>query len=95
MAQLKITYEFNPDTYYFITGNGKVKRGNYCRACGAPLRDPVSIKRGYGRRCWKDIPVKIVLDIPAGCPTMREPDSSEAGQNSQQSNSQSVVSVPA
>lgn len=84
MAQLKITYEFHPDTYFFITGNGKVKRGNYCRACGAPLRDPVSIKRGYGRRCWNEVPVKIILDIPAGSPTPRAVDDGQAAENNGQ-----------
>ncbi len=78
MAQIKIRYEFNPNTYHFITGNGKVKRGNYCRACGSPLRDPVSIRRGYGRHCWNDVPVKIILEIPAGSPTKHALDAAPA-----------------
>ena len=74
MAEIKIRTEFHPDTYYFMARNGRVKRGNYCRACGSPLTDPESIKRGYGRRCWLDIPVKIVLEIPAGGRTPRASD---------------------
>ena len=40
------------------------KRPHSCLACGAPLTDPVSIARGYGKRCWEDIPVKMILEIP-------------------------------
>lgn len=65
-SKIKIRYEFNPDTHYFIMANGRVKRGNYCRACGSPLTDAISIKRGYGRKCWNNVPVKIILEIPAG-----------------------------
>lgn len=65
-TQIKIKSEFYPSNYPFITANGKVKRGNYCRACGSPLKDELSIARGYGRRCFKDIPVKIILEIPSG-----------------------------
>jgi hypothetical protein len=62
--KVRISYRFNPEKYYFVRSNGRVKRGNYCRSCGAPLKDPVSIKRGYGRNCWNEVPVIIVLDIP-------------------------------
>jgi len=48
-------------------------RGNYCKACGSPLKDPISIKRGYGRSCWEKIPVIIVLDIPEGEPWVMSP----------------------
>jgi hypothetical protein len=65
LSKIKIRAEFHPDTYYFIARNGSVKRGNYCRACGSPLKDPTSIKRGYGGRCWNDIPVIIILEIPS------------------------------
>lgn len=64
-AKVKINYIFNPDRYPFMTQKGKAKRGNYCRACGSPLKDSVSIARGYGKRCWAYVPVIIVLDIPA------------------------------
>lgn len=65
--QVKITYRFNPDRYPYIDmKTGKAKRGNYCRACGSPLKDPVSIARGYGKRCWEAVPVMIVLEIPSG-----------------------------
>lgn len=66
MAKLKIRSEFYPDRYAFVTASGKVKRGHFCRACGAPLKDELSKKRGYGKRCWKQLPVKIILEIPAG-----------------------------
>ena len=65
MGKVKISYKFNPDPYPFIAGNGRVKRGNYCHACGRPLKDAESIARGYGSECWKSIPVILVLDIQA------------------------------
>jgi hypothetical protein len=68
MAQLKIKSKFSPDPYPFIKRNGRPKRGNFCRACGSPLSDPVSIARGYGRECWENIPVIIILEIPEGQP---------------------------
>lgn len=66
MTKIKITTEFNPYRYHFMPKRGEPKRGNFCKGCGAPLTDPVSISRGYGKRCWNDVPVIIVLDIPAG-----------------------------
>jgi len=74
MAEIKIRTKFHPDTYYFTARNGRVKRGNYCRSCGSRLTDPESIKRGYGRRCWHDIPVIIILEIPSDGLTQDVPD---------------------
>lgn len=64
MAQIKVGYRFNPSPYPFIK-NGRMKRGNFCRECGKPLKDAESITRGYGPECWKSIPVILVLDIQA------------------------------
>lgn len=65
MAQVKVSYKFNPSPYPYIMRNGRPKRGNYCRECGKPLKDAESIARGYGPECWKSIPVLIVLDVQA------------------------------
>ena len=74
MAEVKISWRFNPDPYPFIAGNGKVKRGHYCHACGRPLKDETSRKRGYGPECWKELPVIVVLEIPGGGLTPRAAD---------------------
>ena len=36
-----------------------------CQACGKPLTDPISIKRGYGNDCWEALTVAIVIEIPS------------------------------
>jgi hypothetical protein len=64
--QVKISYRFNPENLpYYDQKTRRFRKGNYCRACGSPLKDPVSIARGYGRRCWEAVPVMIVLEIPS------------------------------
>lgn len=65
MAQVKVSYKFNPSPYPYIMKNGRPKRGNYCRECGRPLKDAESIARGYGPECWLSIPVILVLDVQA------------------------------
>lgn len=62
MSELKITFKkVDPDNYHMVK-NKKVQRG-YCRACGSRLTDPVSIARGYGRNCWKEVPTMVVLEV--------------------------------
>lgn len=63
MSQIKIKYQVLLSLYGKTV---KTKPGNYCRGCGAPLKDPESIRRGYGARCWKDVPKAIILEIPPG-----------------------------
>lgn len=29
--------------------------GGFCRLCGLPLRDPLSLQRGYGPECWERV----------------------------------------
>ena len=43
----------------------RIRKGNYCKLCGCPLTDPISIQLGYGHKCIKNIPVVIILEIPA------------------------------
>ena len=67
MGTLKITHEFFPDAinHFGRRLKKKDKSKTYCKGCGSPLTDPVSIRRGYGRGCWASVPVKIILDIRA------------------------------
>mgnify|MGYP001175533411 CR=1 FL=1 len=65
-AKVVIRYKFDPHHFHGAR-NLKIeknrRKGGVCLACGAPLKDPVSRRRGYGRECWKHVPVMIVLDI--------------------------------
>jgi hypothetical protein len=63
MGKVKVSHKFHADQTPYITAKGRAKRGDYCRACGKPLKDEVSKQRGYGPECWIKIPVVIVLDI--------------------------------
>lgn len=62
-GKIKITSRLMTDTYPYINRKVKIKHGNYCKACGSPLKDQNSIKRGYCARCFRKIPVLIILDV--------------------------------
>jgi hypothetical protein len=68
VAKLKISYRFNPSKFHMlsIAKQKKIRRNSdkhYCLGCGSPLSDPISIARGYGSKCWAEVPVIIVLEI--------------------------------
>lgn len=65
-AKVIIRYEFDPNRFhkpYNANFEKNKRKGGVCLACGAPLTDPVSRLRGYGRECWKRVHVAIVLNI--------------------------------
>lgn len=68
MTQLKITAEPVPgyQTSRVLNNISRAKKAGVpvCQACGKPLTDPISIKRGYGQDCWAALTVAIVIQIP-------------------------------
>jgi len=68
MTQLKITGEPVPgyQTSRVLNNILRAKKAGVpvCQACGKPLTDPISIKRGYGQDCWAALTVAIVIQIP-------------------------------
>jgi hypothetical protein len=65
-SRVKITSKFDPDKWHATFNPNfqkRKKKGNVCCACGKPLTDEISKKRGYGPECWKQVPVIITLDI--------------------------------
>lgn len=70
MSQIKVSSRFpeyiSPAYFRKKKMRGGVSGGTqYCKACGKPLSDEISRRRGYGKTCWKERTVIIVLDIQA------------------------------
>jgi len=66
MDKVKISSKFDPDNWHAMFNPNYLSRkrkGNVCRACGRPLTNEISKKRGYGPECWKQVLVIVVLDI--------------------------------
>jgi hypothetical protein len=47
----------------FFTPKGNKNNPTHCRLCGSLLRDELSKARGYGRKCFKKIPIIVTLEI--------------------------------
>jgi hypothetical protein len=79
MAQVKVSGRFYPEALPYVQ-NGRVKRGDYCRACGKKLTDAESKARGFGHTCYAKIPVLVVLEIQASGTTTRALDGDNVAQ---------------
>lgn len=63
MGKLRITVEFINPRWWITEKSGGGRNKYLCAACGSPLKDLASIKRGYGKRCFEKLPKMIILRI--------------------------------